>query len=54
MHRSPLAISFILALRSPRCRFSELVLGVISLVVLLQGASSFVESEPRFATASSR
>lgn len=46
-----LAISFILAWRSPRPRLPELALGVISLVVLLQGAPGIIESEPRFATA---
>jgi hypothetical protein len=46
-----LAISFILAWRSPQPRFPELILEVISLVVLLQGAPGIVESEPRFATA---
>jgi len=49
-----LAISFILAWRSPQRRFSELILGVASLDVLFQGAPSIIESEPRFATASSR
>lgn len=46
-----LAISFILAWRSPRPRFPELVVGVISLVVLLQSAPSIIDSEPRFASA---
>lgn len=46
-----LAISFILAWRSPQPRFGELVLGVISLVVLLHGAPGIIESEPRFASA---
>lgn len=46
-----LAISFILAWRSPQLRFGELILGVISLVVLLQSAPGIIESEPRFASA---
>src|ERR1039458_3546494 len=46
-----LAISFIHAWRSPQPRFPELILGVISLVVLLQSAPGIIESEPRFATA---
>jgi transposase-like protein len=46
-----LAISFILAWRSPRPRFPELTLGVISLVVLLQSAPAIIESEPRFQVA---
>src|SRR5262249_11698694 len=46
-----LALSFILAWRSPQRRFPELILGVISLVVLLQGAPGIIESAPRFATA---
>jgi hypothetical protein len=46
-----LAISFILAWRSPQPRFPELIFGVISLVVLLQSAPGIIESEPRFATA---
>ena len=43
-----LAISFIHAWRSPVPRFPELILGVISLVVLLQSAPAIIESEPRF------
>jgi hypothetical protein len=46
-----LAISFILAWRSPQPRFPELILGVIILVVLLQAAPGIIESAPRFATA---
>ena len=45
------AISFIIAWRSPQPRFPELILGLVSLVVLLQGAPGIIESEPRFATA---
>ena len=43
-----LAISFIHAWRSPVPRFPELILGVISLVVLLQSAPAIIESETRF------
>jgi transposase-like protein len=46
-----LAISFILAWRSPRPRSPALIVGVISLVVLLQSAPAIIESEPRFSTA---
>jgi len=46
-----LTVSFILAWRNPQPRFPEFILGVISLVVLLQGAPSIIESAPRFATA---
>ena len=46
-----LSVSFIFFWRSPEPRFPELTLGVISLVVLLQGAPGIIESEPRFATA---
>ena len=46
-----LAISFIYAWRSPQPRFPELILGVISLVVLLQSAPAIIESEPRFQVA---
>lgn len=45
------AISFILAWRSPQPRFPEVILCMISLVVLLQGAPGIIESEPRFSTA---
>ncbi len=45
------AISYILVWRSPQPRFPELILGLICLVVLLQGAPGVIESEPRFATA---
>jgi transposase-like protein len=46
-----LSISFIRAWRSPQPRFPELILGVISLVVLLQAAPGIIESEPRFQVA---
>ena len=46
-----LAVSFILLWRSPQPRFPEFVLGLIILVVLLQGAPSIIESEPRFGVA---
>jgi hypothetical protein len=46
-----LTISFILSWRRPKPRFPELVLGVISLVVLLQSAPGIIDSEPRFGSA---
>jgi transposase-like protein len=46
-----LAISFILAWRSPQPRSPALILGVICLVVLLQSAPAIIESEPRFSSA---
>jgi hypothetical protein len=46
-----LVISFVLAWVRPRPRFPELVVGVMSLVVLLQSAPGIIDSEPRFGSA---
>jgi hypothetical protein len=46
-----LVISFILNWASRQRRFPELVLGVISLVILLQSAPGIIDSEPRFSSA---
>ena len=46
-----LAVSFILSWRSPQPRSLEFILSVTILVLLLQSAPGFIESEPRFAVA---